>query len=192
MKTAAAIIRPVIHPTTTDTVLLLMRDGGTLCRQCTTENARLIIQATRERDGSGWDAETPYLHAEGSPISCDHCNVPQASDYGLTYTAYLADVATPDYWGGHHAPYASTPVDATTTPEEIIEGIRSELNAGAIAGSYNPETLDVSDLLDALPDLQRRLEQNSPTDWARAMPDHITDPDDCDIHAQAYVIFLEG
>lgn len=90
MKTAAAIIRPVIYPATTYTVLLLMRDGGTLCRQCTAENARLIIQATRERDGSGWDAETHYHHAEGSAVICDHCNVPQASDYGLT------DEATPD------------------------------------------------------------------------------------------------
>lgn len=91
MKTAASIIRPVIYPATPHTVLLLMQDGGTLCRTCTRDNARLIIQATRERDGSGWQAEACYHHAEGPAAVCDHCGTPQPSDYGPTYTAHLED-----------------------------------------------------------------------------------------------------
>lgn len=185
----ASIIRPVIHPATAHTVLLAMRDGGTLCPTCTAENARLIIQATRERDGSGWDASHPYHHAEGAPVICDHCYTPQHSDYGPTYTAYLADIATPDYWSGHPAPHASTPVDATTTPAELIEGIRHEIKAGAIAGQPDPDTLDITLLLDALPDLLSRLECNTTAEWTRAMPAHTIDPDDCDIYA--YVVFIE-
>lgn len=63
--------------------LLVMHDGEFLCADCTKENYRLILRATKDRDRySGWQAIGTDIYWEGSPTYCAHCNKELLSEYG--------------------------------------------------------------------------------------------------------------
>lgn len=57
----------------------------------------------------------------------------------MKYSLVHADTCLPDYWGGHHLPHVAVYVDGTTTVQEVLDGVKSELNQGAIAGSLDWE-----------------------------------------------------
>lgn len=46
-----------------------------------------------------------------------------------------ADTCLPDYWGGHHLPHVSVPVNRDTTFADLRAAIIDELRAGAVAGA---------------------------------------------------------
>lgn len=60
----------------------------------------------------------------------------------MRYNIVHADTCLSDYWGGHHLPHVSVPVDGATTVKEVFDEIRSELNQGAIAGSLDWEVVE--------------------------------------------------
>ena len=48
-----------------------------------------------------------------------------------------ADTCLPDYWGGHHLPHIAVPVWHGMTLAELKRSLLSEINEGAIAGSFD-------------------------------------------------------
>jgi len=62
--------------------VLLMDDGKCLCNQCAHDNFRLVIGDTKALINSGWQAVAVFIHYEGAPIQCAHCNVAIDSAYG--------------------------------------------------------------------------------------------------------------
>lgn len=62
--------------------VLFMSDGECLCRQCAKDNYRLISEATRDRDCSGWCAELVDVYWEGPVMNCAHCGADIESAYG--------------------------------------------------------------------------------------------------------------
>ena len=63
-------------------LILIMQDGGTLCRDCARTEYRLISDSTRKSCRDGWQAEAVDIHWEGPPVSCDHCGSITESAYG--------------------------------------------------------------------------------------------------------------
>ena len=61
-------------------VALIMSDGGLICAKCVKDNYRIILEATRDGDHSGWGAAGFYVY-EGTTedydgvVACDNCNV---------------------------------------------------------------------------------------------------------------------
>ena len=62
--------------------LLLMDDGECLCNKCAHENLKEIFTDTKSHQNSGWNAQASFIHYEGDPINCAHCNVATESAYG--------------------------------------------------------------------------------------------------------------
>ena len=63
------------------TILYLMKDGGTLCASCVKENLEQIKEAEKDEDAQ-WQIADAYVHWEGPPEYCDHCNKEMTSEYG--------------------------------------------------------------------------------------------------------------
>lgn len=64
-------------------LLLLMGDGECLCPACTRSNYRLIRKAQRAGDRrDSWYPTEVFIHYEGAPIYCAHCNAEVESAYG--------------------------------------------------------------------------------------------------------------
>ena len=59
-------------------VLYLTDDGGTLCPKCAEEEGSELDEDRR----SGWYIEAGFIHDEGPPVVCDHCNGHTESAYG--------------------------------------------------------------------------------------------------------------
>lgn len=58
-------------------ILYLMADGDILCADCANENS-----VSPEHEDASWRLEGSFVHWEGPPMSCDHCNSELASEYG--------------------------------------------------------------------------------------------------------------
>jgi hypothetical protein len=50
----------------------IMADGGCICKKCATDNAKLILSATRQNWDKSWKFETAEVNWE-SVIYCDNC-----------------------------------------------------------------------------------------------------------------------
>jgi hypothetical protein len=61
---------------------MVMTDGECLCAECVKDNYRLILQATRDKDRSGWQAYAAEIHWEGPSMQCANCNKELPSEYG--------------------------------------------------------------------------------------------------------------
>ena len=59
-------------------IAYLCDDGGTLCPDCAEEEGSEL----EEDRNSGWYIETGFVHREGEPLVCDHCNGTVDSAYG--------------------------------------------------------------------------------------------------------------
>lgn len=57
-------------------------DGGCLCHSCTKEHYRLIRQAQRDNDNTGWNVAAIEVNWENDSLECDHCNKSIESAYG--------------------------------------------------------------------------------------------------------------
>jgi hypothetical protein len=61
----------------------IVSDGGCICKTCAGENARLIIQATRDGEHySGWCIEGIDVNWEDQNLICDNCGSAIESAYG--------------------------------------------------------------------------------------------------------------
>ena len=58
---------------------LLTDDGGVLCPACVRREREQILDALPR---SGWRADGAFVHWEGDPLRCDHCNASIPSAYG--------------------------------------------------------------------------------------------------------------
>lgn len=63
-------------------VALQMSDGESICPACAKKEAWQIFHATRENRRTGWEAAAWFIHWEGHPLICAHCNGEMASAYG--------------------------------------------------------------------------------------------------------------
>lgn len=187
---AAQIIRPVIRPATAHTVLLLTDDGGVLCRRCTRNHARRIIESTRRHPGDGWAAVAHFHHAEGAPIRCDHCGEPQAADYGISLMAQWIETCTADYWQGSDLLHLSVTVDPTTTPVDLCRAAAEAIEAGAVFGpDYDPDDAIWHDAAAAaILDMQARLLERHGPAAMQAVDPATYDPDAPEQPA-AFIVF---
>ena len=61
----------------------VMRDGGSLCHACASENAKLIISATRYPGSNKmWECVAVEVNWEDEDLHCDNCDKPIESAYG--------------------------------------------------------------------------------------------------------------
>ena len=59
-------------------LLALMDDGETLCHACITGEE----EVHEVGDADGWKFVDAFIHWEGSPLLCAHCNEELLSEYG--------------------------------------------------------------------------------------------------------------
>jgi hypothetical protein len=64
-------------------MLAIMSDGESLCVKCAKANYRLIRNAMKANDDSGWRVVGVDIHWEGEPETCAHCNADIESAYGI-------------------------------------------------------------------------------------------------------------
>lgn len=57
-------------------------DSGCLCHSCTKEHYRLIREAQRDDDNSGWNVAAIDVNWEDEALYCDHCSKLIESAYG--------------------------------------------------------------------------------------------------------------
>lgn len=109
----------------------------------------------------------------------------------MKYTVVHADTCLSDYWGGHHLPHVSVPVDGATTVKEVLEGIRSELNQGAVAGSLDWEPVESEEFHAAcMKAVQELTELNAGILNKAAFPDLEIQNDDCSESVMAFFVFV--
>ena len=110
----------------------------------------------------------------------------------MKYLLVHADTCLSDYWGGHHLPHVAVPVDGTITVKEVLDQVRSEINQGAFAGSFDQDLLDSEEFNAAsLAALQELRELNCNILNKPAFPS--LDPwedDDCGESVMAYFVFV--
>ena len=110
----------------------------------------------------------------------------------MKYHLQLADTCLSDYWGGHHLPHVSVPVDGTTTVREVLDGVRSELGQGAVAGSLDRKVIESEEFHTACMKAVQELQElnvgilNKP-----AFPDlEARGDDDCSESVMAFFVFV--
>lgn len=110
----------------------------------------------------------------------------------MRYTLVHADTCLADFWSGHHLPHVSVPVDGTTTVKEALEGVRSELNQGAVAGSLGWETIASEEFHAAcLQAVQELREMNADILDRAAFPNlEVHDGDECSESVMAFFVFV--
>ena len=65
-------------------VFMIAEDGGCLCYNCAKENAKLIIESTRDESASDWYYIASDINWEYRDLICDNCN-------GRIESAYCED-----------------------------------------------------------------------------------------------------
>lgn len=110
----------------------------------------------------------------------------------MKYNLVHADTCLSDYWGGHHLPHVAVPVDGTTTVKEVLDGVRSELNQGAVAGSLDWEVIESEEFHAACTKaVQELTEMNVDILNKPAFPNlEVWDEDDCLESVMAFFVFV--
>lgn len=110
----------------------------------------------------------------------------------MKYQLHHADTCLSVYWGGHHLPHVSVPVDGATTVKEALEGVRSELNQGAVAGSLDWEVIESKEFHTAcMKAVQELIELNAGILNKPAFPDlEARGDDDCSESVMAFFVFV--
>lgn len=110
----------------------------------------------------------------------------------MKYSLVHADTCLSDYWGGHHLPHVAIPVDGAITVQEVFDGIRSELNQGAVAGSLDWEVVESDEFHDAcMQAVQELLEMNVDILNKPAFPTlDLWEEDDCSESVMAFFVFV--
>ena len=63
-------------------LFMLCDDGGVICHKCASENAKLILSATRDRQKKDWACAAVDVNWEDSDLRCDCCDELIESAYG--------------------------------------------------------------------------------------------------------------
>ena len=63
-------------------VFMIAKDGGCLCFKCAKDNAKLIIESTRDESDSDWQYIASDINWEDSELYCDNCGESIESAYG--------------------------------------------------------------------------------------------------------------
>lgn len=111
----------------------------------------------------------------------------------MKYNLVHADTCLSDYWGGHHLPHVAVPVDGTPTVKEVLDGVRSELNQGAVAGSLSWEVIESEEFYNAcVKALQKMVELNADNLNKVAFPDLevFQEEDDEGPYVLAFFVFV--
>ena len=110
----------------------------------------------------------------------------------MKYHLQLADTCLSEYWGGHHLPHVSVPVDGATTAKEALEGVRAELGQGAVAGSLSWEVIESEEFYAAcMKAIQELTELNESILDKPAFPNlEVLEGDDCCEPVMAYFVFV--
>ncbi len=74
--------QPIAWPGGYGPLVLLMTDGETLCHKCARKECFQIGRSTRDNARDGWAASAWFIHWEGQPCTCAHCNEDIPSEYG--------------------------------------------------------------------------------------------------------------
>jgi hypothetical protein len=66
------------------TLLALMGDGEVLCHHCVVNESEVHDMSTTypEWNDPAWKFEDCFIHWEGDPLFCAHCNKELPSEYG--------------------------------------------------------------------------------------------------------------
>lgn len=127
-----------------------------------------------------------YFFTEGNWISAT--GRPMSHPFPFQLTCAHADTCLPDYWGGHHLPHLSIPVQRGMTLTEVKEALLSELNQGAILGSIDADALLSNDKwYHAAVNAIQALEQSDPTQTGLFLD--LEDVQDPDHEVHAYFVF---
>lgn len=62
--------------------VLIMRDGGCLCSDCTKSEFKRLLEELRDECDPAWMPLSIELHVEGRAMTCDHCYSDIESAYG--------------------------------------------------------------------------------------------------------------
>lgn len=110
----------------------------------------------------------------------------------MKYSLVHADLCLPGYWGGHHLPHVAIPVDGAITVQEVLDGVRSELNQGAVAGSLSWEVLESEEFYNAcVKALQKMIELNADNLEKAAFPDlEVFQEEDEGPYVLAFFVFV--
>lgn len=110
----------------------------------------------------------------------------------MKYTLACADTCLSDYWGGHHLPHVSVPVDGATTVKNLLDGVRSELNQGAVAGALDLEIVESEEFHTAcMQAVQDLVEMNADLLTKIAFPNlEVLEGDDCCEPVMAFFVFV--
>ena len=65
-------------------VFMIAKDGSCLCYNCAKENAKLIIESTRDESASDWQYFGSDINWEDGELYCNNCN-------GRIESAYCED-----------------------------------------------------------------------------------------------------
>lgn len=99
-----------------------------------------------------------------------------------------ADTCLSDYWSGHHLPHVSIIVWRGMTLDQIKNAIESELNQGAIAGSWNYEIIESDRFYEMA---KNAVEAITPVNESqKTFFNDMEDTDDQDISIFAYFVFV--
>ena len=60
---------------------IVMEDGEALCVECGKQEYRLLAEASRDKDRSGWRPEAPEINYEDPDLYCCHCSTRIESAY---------------------------------------------------------------------------------------------------------------
>lgn len=112
----------------------------------------------------------------------------------MKYSLVHADTCLSDYWGGHHLPHVAVPVDGAITIKEVLDGVVSELNQGAVAGSLDWETVESEEFHAAcMKAVQECVELNAENLGKAAFPDlEEVFQEDNDPYVLAFFVFVPG
>ena len=88
----------------------------------------------------------------------------------MKYNLVHADTCLSGYWGGHHLPHVSIPVDGTITVKEVFDQIRSEINQGAFAGSLAWELRESKEFHAACIDALQEMQELNPDQDRTRLP----------------------
>lgn len=108
----------------------------------------------------------------------------------MKYSLVHVDTCLSDYWGGHPLHHVSIPVDGATTVKEVYDQIRSELNQGAIAGSFDWETVELEEFHIACMKAVQELEQSNTDILNKAAFPYLEPFDDSGESVMAFFVFV--
>lgn len=64
-------------------LMAITDDACCLCPQCVKDNLKQVMRSTRDKARDGWQIRAVTINWEDSDLTCEHCNKPIESAYGM-------------------------------------------------------------------------------------------------------------